>query len=169
MDPGFLNPGTSWRWVVSFASLPLYPMERSSGTQWIGGLMGRRAGLNDMKYLQFLNLLELELGPLGRPTLAQSLYRLSYRGLCISQDQAKKLSSYLNVVSKVWAPCRGGFQCLHRCPLSRRRWKREPAAWGRDWASLSEGDISAMIWFPTLGVGRKSEPCCKKKKKLLVC
>jgi hypothetical protein len=51
IDPCFLSLGTRWRWVVSFVSLSLYPMERTSGTHWIGGWVGPRAGLDDMEWL----------------------------------------------------------------------------------------------------------------------
>jgi hypothetical protein len=48
VDPRFLDLGISWRWVVSFTLRPLYPWERATGTHWIGGWMGPRAGLDDV-------------------------------------------------------------------------------------------------------------------------
>jgi hypothetical protein len=46
ISPGILDLGTRRRWIVSFTPRPLYPGERTSGTQWIGGLVGPRAGLD---------------------------------------------------------------------------------------------------------------------------
>jgi hypothetical protein len=43
------------------------PEERAPGTQWIGGWVGPRAGLDDMEKRKFLTLSRLELRPLGRP------------------------------------------------------------------------------------------------------
>jgi hypothetical protein len=45
IDPHFLDLGISWRWVVSFTPLPLYPWERAPGTHFIGGWVDPRAGL----------------------------------------------------------------------------------------------------------------------------
>jgi hypothetical protein len=39
--PRIIDLGTMWRWVVSFTHCPLYPHD----TQWIGGWVGPRAGL----------------------------------------------------------------------------------------------------------------------------
>jgi hypothetical protein len=41
------------------------PRERVSGTRWIGGWIGSRAGLDDMEKRKFLTLPGLELRPLG--------------------------------------------------------------------------------------------------------
>jgi hypothetical protein len=41
-----LDLGTRRRLVVSFTHWPLYPKERASGTHWIGGWVGPRAGLD---------------------------------------------------------------------------------------------------------------------------
>jgi hypothetical protein len=49
IDPHFLDLGTSWRWVVSFAPLPLYPRERAPTTHFIGCWVDPRAGLDDME------------------------------------------------------------------------------------------------------------------------
>jgi hypothetical protein len=48
-DPHFLVLGTSWRWVVSFTPLPLYPREGAPGAHFIGGWVDPRAGLDDME------------------------------------------------------------------------------------------------------------------------
>jgi hypothetical protein len=49
IDPHFLDLGTSWRRVVSFTPLPLYPRERAPGIHFIGGWVDPRAGLDDME------------------------------------------------------------------------------------------------------------------------
>jgi len=41
-----INLGIRWRWVVSFALLPLYHRGKNPGTQWIGGWVGTTAGLD---------------------------------------------------------------------------------------------------------------------------
>jgi hypothetical protein len=73
-----LDLGTSWSWVVSFTALPLYPGGKETSTHWIGGWVGPRAGLDDVKKKKFLTLPGLELRPLDRPARSQSLYRLRY-------------------------------------------------------------------------------------------
>jgi hypothetical protein len=42
--------------------------------------MGPRTGLDDVEKRKMLSLLTLELRPLGRPALSQSVYRLRYLG-----------------------------------------------------------------------------------------
>jgi hypothetical protein len=74
----FFDLGTSWKRVVRFTPLPLYPRGKSPDTHWIGGCVGLRAGLDDVERAKFLTLLGLELRPLGRPARSQSLYRLRY-------------------------------------------------------------------------------------------
>jgi hypothetical protein len=54
--------------------------ERASGTHWIEGWVGPRAGLDDVEKEKYLIFSGLELRPLGRPASSQSLYRLSYPG-----------------------------------------------------------------------------------------
>jgi hypothetical protein len=71
--PHILDLDTSCRWVS------LYPRENNSGTHWIGGWVGPRAGLDDVEKRKFLSLSELELRPLGRPARSQSLYRLWFK------------------------------------------------------------------------------------------
>jgi len=41
-----LDLSTRWRWVVSFMPQPLYPWGKSPDTQWTGGWVGPRAGLD---------------------------------------------------------------------------------------------------------------------------
>jgi hypothetical protein len=56
------------------------PGERAPNTQWIGGWLGPRAGLDDVDKRKFLTLPGLELRPLGRPARSQSVYLLSCPG-----------------------------------------------------------------------------------------
>jgi hypothetical protein len=50
------------------------PVERVSGTHWIGVRVDLRAGLDDVEKRTFLTLPGLELRPLSRPARSQSLY-----------------------------------------------------------------------------------------------
>jgi hypothetical protein len=43
------------------------PGESAPGTHWIGGRVGRRAGMDDVEKRKLLTLPGLELRPLGRP------------------------------------------------------------------------------------------------------
>jgi hypothetical protein len=47
MQPHILNLGARWRSVVSFT-----PRERAPGTNWIGGWVGPRAGLEERRTLK---------------------------------------------------------------------------------------------------------------------
>jgi hypothetical protein len=53
------------------------PGEKAPGTHWIGGWVGPRVDLNDVKR-KILTLPGLEFRPLGHPARSQSLYRLRY-------------------------------------------------------------------------------------------
>jgi hypothetical protein len=75
MDPHFLDLGTSWRWVVSFTPLPLYPRGKSHRYP-----LDRLGGPQSRSERKFLSLPGLELRSLGRPARSQSLYRLCYPG-----------------------------------------------------------------------------------------
>jgi hypothetical protein len=59
------------------------PGEKDPGSDWIGGWVGPRAGLDDVEKRKFLTLPGLELRPLGRPARSQSLYRLRYPGFLV--------------------------------------------------------------------------------------
>jgi hypothetical protein len=61
--PHFLDLDTSWRWVVSFTPLPLYPRERAPGTHFIGGWVEPRAGMDDMEKWKYFTLPGLEVPP----------------------------------------------------------------------------------------------------------
>jgi hypothetical protein len=52
----------------------------------IGGLVGPRAGLDDVEKRKILSLLGLELRPLGHPARSQSLCRLSSPGSLSSNE-----------------------------------------------------------------------------------
>jgi hypothetical protein len=78
--PHFLDHCTSWKWVVSFTSQPLYLRGKSPRYLLNRGWVGPRAGVDDVEKRKFLTLLELELRPPGLPARNQSLYRLSYPG-----------------------------------------------------------------------------------------
>jgi hypothetical protein len=80
MDPRFLDLDASCRWVVSFTSRPLYLWERAPGTHWLGGWVGPRVSLDNVKKGKFFTLPVLELRSLGWLTRSQSLYRLRYPG-----------------------------------------------------------------------------------------
>jgi hypothetical protein len=69
------------------------PGERAPGIHWIGGWVGPRAGLDDVKNRKFLTLPGLELRPFGHPSRSQSLYRLHYRGSSLLGTAVTKLSS----------------------------------------------------------------------------
>jgi hypothetical protein len=60
---------TSWRWVVSFTPLPLYP--RYPLDRRLGGPQSRSGRCGEEKILDHT-------GTLGRPARSQSLYRLRY-------------------------------------------------------------------------------------------
>jgi hypothetical protein len=60
MDPRFLGLGTSWRRVVSFTPLPLYP--RGKSTRYASDEAGwARAILDGMDKLKFLTVSGIEL------------------------------------------------------------------------------------------------------------
>jgi hypothetical protein len=63
MDPRVLHLGTSGgEWLTSRPSR-ITPRERAPGTHWIGGWMGPRTDLDDVKKRQFLTLPGLDFRP----------------------------------------------------------------------------------------------------------
>jgi hypothetical protein len=76
MDPHFLDIGSSWKWVISFTPLPLYPREGAPCTHCIGSWADLRVGLDDIENRKFLSLLGLELRPLGRPASRYTDYAI---------------------------------------------------------------------------------------------
>jgi hypothetical protein len=101
MDPRFLDLGTSWRWVVSFTSQPLYPGGRAPGTRCIGDWVSHSVGMDDVEKRKFLTLLRLELQPLGRPACSQSLYRLRYCGSLFDHRYLRKVWNALVRIASV--------------------------------------------------------------------
>jgi hypothetical protein len=79
----FLDLGTSWRLVVTFTHLPLYP--RGKNPHYLldrRTYMFPRASLDEVEKRQFLTLVGLELRSIGRPARCKSLYRLRYPSSC---------------------------------------------------------------------------------------
>jgi hypothetical protein len=64
----------------------LHPRERAPGTHWIGGWVGPRVGLDDVKNRKFLTLPGLEFRPIGRPARNQLLYQLPYPGSILDPE-----------------------------------------------------------------------------------
>jgi hypothetical protein len=63
------------------APAALAPRERAPGIHWIKGWVCPRTGLDDVEKKKILDPnTGLDLRPLVRPALSQSLYRLSYHG-----------------------------------------------------------------------------------------
>jgi hypothetical protein len=54
--PRILNLVTRWRWVVSFTPRYFAPRERSPGTDWLGGWVGPRAGLDTVVKIKIPSL-----------------------------------------------------------------------------------------------------------------
>jgi hypothetical protein len=63
--------------------------ERAPGTHWIGGCVGSRAGLDNVKR-KFLTLPGLELQPIGRTARSHSPYRLRYPEMGVLEDKTEK-------------------------------------------------------------------------------
>jgi hypothetical protein len=59
-----------------------------------------RAGQDDVEKRKYLTLPELELRPLSRPSLSQSLYRLRYPG-CSLEILRKTLRNFVGVTAVV--------------------------------------------------------------------
>jgi hypothetical protein len=63
------------------APAALHPEKEPRVPIVIGGWVGPRAGLDDVEKRKFLNVLGVDLRPLGHPARSQSLlYRLRYSG-----------------------------------------------------------------------------------------
>jgi hypothetical protein len=80
IDTYFLVLGTTWKWVVSFTTQPLYPEGNSPLYTLDRGLVDPRVGLDNVEKRKVLTLPWFELQPLGRPARTQSLWRLLYSG-----------------------------------------------------------------------------------------
>jgi hypothetical protein len=81
------------------------PGERVPSIHWIRGWVVPRAGLDDVEKRKFFTLPRLELRPLGRPALSQSLYRLRYPGPWISFYTSTKLhdvTAFRRSIQRLW-------------------------------------------------------------------
>jgi hypothetical protein len=101
IGPHFIGLGTSWRWVVSFMPLLLYPWRENPRYP----LDTPRAGLDDIEKLEFLTLPRLELQPLSCPICSQSLYRLHYHGsyICGVRKLKRLNASRLCQLIQLWS------------------------------------------------------------------
>jgi hypothetical protein len=84
------------------------PGEKTPGTQWIGGWVGPRAGLDDVEKRKFLTLPGLELRLLGRPARSQSLYRLSYPGSKTANKKPKIIMNFVIGIAGIYL-CNFGY------------------------------------------------------------
>jgi hypothetical protein len=130
--PHFPDLDTSWRWVVSFTLLPLYPRERAHGTHCIGGWVDVRAGLDDVENRKFLTLPGLELRPLGRPSSRYTDYAIPTP--IIFQGQSANSGSGM-----VW----GLFNSTVR-PY-RMEWKDDSLIW-RDLEGSGNSLVKELSW-----------------------
>jgi hypothetical protein len=80
IDSHFLDLGTSWRWLVSFTLLLLYPRWKNRRYPLHRRLGGPQDRIRRRGEEKFFPLPWLELRPLGRLARSQSLYRLRYPG-----------------------------------------------------------------------------------------
>jgi hypothetical protein len=67
-----LDPGISWRWVISLTPQPLYPGERDTRTHWLGDWMGPKNRFGWRGEEKILPLLRLEKRPASCPVHSQS-------------------------------------------------------------------------------------------------
>jgi hypothetical protein len=67
---------STFSWPRHYTALP--PDKQPFGTDWIGGWVGLRSGVNDVEKRKFLTLPGLELRAISRSARNQSLYRLCY-------------------------------------------------------------------------------------------
>jgi hypothetical protein len=72
------------------------PGERTRRTNWIEGLVGPKAGLDNVEKRKFLTLLGLELRPLGHSGRSQSLYRLRYSASLWVPKQKRESGVYFD-------------------------------------------------------------------------
>jgi hypothetical protein len=89
-----LELGTRWRWVVSFAGLPLYPSGRDPSVHWIGGWVGSRAGVVEKR-----KILHCRESNAGLSSSNPSLYWLSYPNSWFKSEELYKWLSNTNPTS----------------------------------------------------------------------
>jgi hypothetical protein len=147
----------SWQWHVAGERSALRPGrfttgERAPGTQWIGGWMGPRTGLDDVRRRKFLILPGLELRTLRRPASNQLLYRLGYPGSyntfgTLRSFGSKYRNRYKNGTENhnthtAEAECRTVFSLRGFQPI---KTVRNAAHWNRRRRILLDGDLTASI------------------------
>jgi hypothetical protein len=102
IDPHFLH-GTSWRWVVSFTPLPLYPREKSPQYPLHRRLDGPQSRSEWHGQVKILAHTGTRTPTLGRPARSQALYRLRYNNTLIILERFVTVSSsYLVHVLGLW-------------------------------------------------------------------
>jgi hypothetical protein len=102
IDQHFLHLGTSWRWVVSFTSLPLYPRGKSPRyplDRRLEGLQNRSGRRAEEK---ILNPIGTRIPPICRPAQSQSLYWVRYLGSLCQGYIASKIRMIDKLVA-VWS------------------------------------------------------------------
>jgi hypothetical protein len=99
--PSFRDLCTSWRQVVNFTHLRLYPRRKGPTVHSIGTWIGSRACLDATEYWTFSVLQRLELRVLYVLDRSQSLYRLRYGKPSKSEFKRLKRTNYFeDLVSK---------------------------------------------------------------------
>jgi hypothetical protein len=76
----------------------LPPGKEPPGTQWIGGWLGPRSGLDEVERRKILQLTGLEQRPLAPPSRSYSLYRLC----CSGSDCGIITVKYVGVLISLW-------------------------------------------------------------------
>jgi hypothetical protein len=101
----FLDLGISWMWVVSFTSLLRYPRERAFCTHSIGGLVGPRAGMDELEKRKSWPYCDSNSDPLVVQSVASRYTDCAIPApmLCIWESKKKrKERKWLNLGSDLW-------------------------------------------------------------------
>jgi hypothetical protein len=107
--------------------------ERTPATHWMGGLVGPRAGLNDIERRKILLLQILELRPFGRPARRQSLYRLRYLNSFLGSTIIWMRIQKDKLKIKLWT--------IFTAKLN-IKWN-----WTVGWAKICESEWSCVVWL----------------------
>jgi hypothetical protein len=112
IDPRILDLCTSWRWVVSFTPLPLYPRGKSPRYQ-LDRILGEPQSPSGRRGEEKI------LDPTGTRTpnprsSSQSLYRLRYPGSSVI-TQSKFFRSYLHFLTQ----CQPHFRAMNRAVIKK--------------------------------------------------